>query len=382
MTLLKKTEDSLPAHWYYDADQYAAELNAIWYQEWICVGRVADIPEVGDFCVTQVGEQRIVLTRNQQGELRAFHNTCRHRGSLLCSENKGRFRSGRITCPYHSWSYSLDGHLLGTPARVEAKDFRSQDYSLYGIQVGTWGGFLFINLASSPRQSLTEFLGAAVGDLQNWPLDTLVVVHQEKTSLACNWKIFWENYSECYHCPRIHPELCRVVPVYRKGLLSNADEAGWQPQFSGDDGHPRVADGLDTWTMTGKSELPRFDNLTDEEISIGMTFASLTASMYVVAHPDYVRSVRLFPTGPESVDLIVEWLLPPDVHEMHHQHMESILQLGRLVVEQDGRVCELNQQGLRSMPHKAGVLIPQEYSVREFHDWLRERLSERQEHEP
>lgn len=377
MTLLTKTEQSLPAHWYYDADQYAAELSAIWYQDWICVGRLADIATAGDFRVARVGDQRVILTRNQQGNVRAFHNTCRHRGSLLCSKNKGRFPNGRIICPYHSWSYSLDGHLLQTPARVETEDFRSQDYSLYEIHVDVWGGYLFINLASSPRQNLAEFLGSAVSDLQNWPLGEMVVVHQEITSLACNWKIFWENYSECYHCPRIHPELCRVVPVYKKGLLSYADEAGWRADHAGDDGRPRVAHGLDSWTMDGKSDLPRFEHLTDEEIAIGMTFASLTASMYVVAHPDYVRSVRLLPTGPESVDLVVEWLLSAEVFAAHRQHMDSILQLGRLVVEQDGRVCELNQQGLRSMAHNAGVLVPQEHSVWEFHNWLRERLSDR-----
>ncbi|TFG39176.1 MAG: hypothetical protein E4H42_06425 [Chromatiales bacterium] len=107
-----------------------------------------------------------------------------------------------------------------------------------------------------------------------------------------------------------------------------------------------------------------------------MNFASFTACLFVVGHPDYVRSVRLVPTGPESITLVIDWLLLPGVAESHGSEIEPMLELGRLVVEQDGRACELNQQGLRSSRHESGVLVPQEYGLWEFHEWLRGKLAD------
>ena len=377
MSLLTEVKATLPSAWYYDPEHYARELEAIWYRDWVCVGRLDDIAESGDYFVATIGNQRIIVLRNTERQVRVFHDTCRHRGSTLCTADQGHFRNGRIICPYHTWTYSLDGELLATPTRIETKDFCTKDYSLYEVHSDSWGGFIFVNLGDEPREPLEDFLGQEARELSNWPLAEMESVHEERSSLACNWKIFWENYSECYHCPRVHPELCKIVPVYKKGVLSNADDAKWQPEFAGDDGRPRIARNLQTWTLDGHSPLPPINGLTDTERAIGMSFASFTASMFVVGHTDYVRSVRLFPTGPESVDLIVTWFLMPGVKETHADVLEDLFELGRLVVRQDGEACELNQRGLRSRRHERGVLVPQEESLWEFHEWLRTRLGVR-----
>ncbi|MDH5583515.1 MAG: aromatic ring-hydroxylating dioxygenase subunit alpha [Gammaproteobacteria bacterium] len=378
MTLLTELKPSLPSTWYYDPDHYALELRAVWYRDWVCIGRLEDVPEKGDYRVVELGDQRLIVTRNGDGKVNVFHNTCRHRGSALCTSDAGRFRNGRIICPYHTWTYSLDGDLVATPSRAETDDFHAEEFSLYAVHSDAWGGYLFINLSTAPEHSLLEFLGDEVQRVNNWPLADMVSVHQERADLACNWKVFWENYNECYHCPRMHPELCRLVPVYKKGLISRSDDPDWSPESADDDGEPHVAAGNATWTLDGQTILPPIPGPTDAERNIGMTFASFTASMFVVAHTDYVRSVRLLPTGPESVTLIVDWLLLPGVYESHKDEMEKTLQLGRLVVEQDGRACELNQEGLRSSRHQTGVLVAQEYWLWEFHEWLRDRLREEQ----
>ena len=374
MTLLSEIKTTLPSTWYFDPEHYARELEAIWYRDWVCVGRLDDVAESGDYVVVAIGDQRLIVTRNSEQQVRVFHNTCRHRGSILCTSDQGHFRNGRIICPYHTWTYSLDGELLVTPTRVETGDFRAEDYSLYEVHSDSWGGFLFINLADEPRETLVDFLGMEAKALDNWPLAEMESVHEERSRLACNWKIFWENYSECYHCPRVHPELCKIVPVYKKGILDCGDDAQWQPEFDGDDGRPRIDRDLQTWTLDGQSPLPLIDGLTDTERTIGMSFASFTASMFVVGHTDYVRSVRLLPTGPESVDLVVNWYLVPGIKESHADELERIFELGRLVVRQDGEACELNQRGLHSRRHQRGVLVPQEESLWEFHEWLRGRL--------
>lgn len=375
MTLLSRTENSLPGNWYYDAAQYARELDAVWYRDWVCVGRLEDILHTGDFFVAGIGSQRVLVTRNAQGELRAFHNTCRHRGSALCGDARGRFHNGRIVCPYHSWTYGLDGELLATPYRLPVADFNPDDYPLYGVHVETWGGYVFVNLSREVDTPLDEFLGAEARLLDRWPLADMVSVQQDRRTLTCNWKVFWENYSECYHCPRVHPELCRLVPLYRQAVLNHADTPGWIPAHAGDDGRPRVAPGMRTWTMDGQSRLPLLPGLDESDIASGVTFASFTASMFVVAHPDYVRSVRVLPRSPEAIDLIVDWLLLPDTAAAYRDEFEKLFAVGRTLLEQDGRVCELNQQGLKSQRFRHGILVPQEYSLWDFHQWLRTKLT-------
>jgi len=374
MTLLERTTASLPSDWYYDPAQYARELEAIWYRDWVCVGRVEDLRDAGEYFVVTVGDESLVVTRDREGQPRAFINTCRHRGSRLCTTPRGRFPGGRIVCPYHAWSYALSGELLATPKMELPGDFRREDHALYAVHVDTWGGFLFVNLDKRPSSTLAGFLGEEADNVRRWPLAELVSVRREVSTLACNWKIFWENYSECYHCPGVHPELCRVMPLYREGVLSYEDSAMPPATADAQNTRPRVAPGFTTWTLDGQSKLPLIEGPDAHDRALGVVFASFTASFFIVAHPDYVRSVRIMPKGPELIELTIDWLLPPGVAERHPAELEHMAALGRLVVAQDGRVCELNQQGLRSRRHRAGVLMPQEHALAEFHDWLRSRL--------
>jgi Rieske 2Fe-2S family protein len=374
MRVLTDVKAALPASWYYDAEHYQRELAAIWYRDWVCVGRTESLAEPGSYFVTTIGNQKIIVTTSTAGELKAFHNTCRHRGSRLCREDNGRFLNGRIVCPYHSWTFSTDGQLLATPGRIETDDFDAANYSLYQVHVDSWGGFVFINLAEDPASGLLQFLGEEPDYLRSWPLDSMRSVHQETIRVACNWKLFWENYSECYHCPRVHPELCKVMPVYKKAVFAAKDLPDWEPAYEGDEGRGAVGEGIRTWTASGQSNLPTIEGPTKLELKKGVLFGSVTGSMYLAAHPDYVRSVRVVPTGPESIELVVDWLLPGDYTPGDDIDMDAIYEFGRTVIEQDGDVCELNQQGLHSMRHENGVLVSQEFELWDFHQWLRERL--------
>ena len=372
MTLLTETKPTLPGDWYYDAAHYQRELQAIWYRDWVCVGRADEVPGEGDYLVATVGDQSIIVVRAAEEAIQAFHNTCRHRGSVICTDGSGSFRNGRIICPYHTWTYSLDGDLIATPYRVDTDDFCSSDYSLYKLHVDEWGGFVFVNLSDEPETSLHDFLGAEAVNLANWPLADLESVQQETTALQCNWKVFWENFQECYHCPRHHPELCKIVPMYKEALMSSHEPDG--DDRVSDDLWRGMGEGKVTWTVDGQTRLPFFDGLSDEDIKEGMVYASFTASMFVVGHPDYVRSVRIYPTGPETTRLVVDWYLMPGIREEYSDEIEHMLELGRLVVKQDAALSDLNQLGLRSKAHKQGVLIPQEYELWDFHEWLRSRL--------
>lgn len=376
MAALKEIRNSLPSHWYFDPAHYQRELEAIWYRDWVCVGREELIWKPGDYFVAGLGDQSIIVTRHTDGALRAFHNTCRHRGSILCRDSAGRFRNGRILCPYHSWAYATDGRLVATPGRIQSAGFDSSNFSLYEVHVASWRGFIHVNLADQPKLDLGAQLGDEAANVAAWPLESLRCVHREVQPVACNWKIFWENYSECYHCPPVHPELCRIMPVYSNGVVQQSDLPDWQPAHEGDIGRARVAEGVRTWTLDGNSSLPAISGPAEEEVAAGVTFASFAASMFLVAHPDYVRSVRIVPTGAESIDLVAEWFLPADTAEVAPEQIEAILGLARTVMRQDAEVCELNQRGLRSRRHAGGVLVAQEYALWDFHQWIRQRLAD------
>lgn len=371
--MLQKLHPGLPTHWYYDPQHYQLELQSIWYQQWICVGRESDWPETGSYQAVELGDQNILVLRAHGGQLNAFHNTCRHRGSILCEQASGKLPQGRIVCPYHAWTYDLEGELQHTPRRVETDDFDASQLSLYRVNLQCWGGFVFICLAGQPEKSLQESLGDEGKALDNWPLCKLKRVHREEQELNCNWKIFWENFLECYHCPGIHPELCKLVPVYGQGFLSTDDlqALGRESPTPAD---RMLADKAQTWVFNGISGLPLIEGLTDADRARGMTFATLIPSVFVVAHQDYVRSVRVIPLGPEKTRLSIDWLLPEASLDADPDLIEQMIAFARQVVQEDGRACELNQKGLKSIRHHHGVLMPQEYDVLEFNNWVRDCL--------
>ena len=204
--------------------------------------------------------------------------------------------------------------------------------------------------------------------LDAWPLEELALAHREAHTVSCNWKVFWENFLECYHCPGIHRELCRLVPLYGAGVVATSDLPAGHV-LAGE--HRPLREGAVTWSEDGQTPLPWFEGLDEARQAAGMTFATLLPTMFVVAHVDYVRSVRVLPLAPEQTLLTVDWYLAPEVLAEGEVDIERLTAMGRQVVMEDAAVCEINQRGLRNHPHRAGILLPQEHDVRWFQDWVR-----------
>ncbi len=367
---LDEVSDTLPSVFYYDRDHHERELKQIWFRQWLLVGRSDGLAAVGDYQVVEVGDQSVIITRAGHHRLRAFHNTCRHRGSVLCQQSRGHFRAGRIVCPYHAWTYSLEGELTATPWRLEGGGFEPARYPLYDVAVGEWAGFIFINLDEKAAPFDDRTLADTPALLANWNLGETVTVHTMTLDLECNWKTFWDNFNECLHCPAVHPELCRIVPQFREGLAT-----GNVVRSDGDTSSPLI-EGAVTWSVGGTTDLPWFDRLTEREQRAGATFGVFPPSGYVVAHVDYARVVHMLPTAPERTRLEVSWLVPTGTVEHPGFSVGELIELAETVVREDGRASEINQKGLRSSRHKTGVLVPQEIFVREFHDWVREQLDD------
>jgi Rieske 2Fe-2S family protein len=357
---------------YYSPDRYRSEIAAIWQREWLCVGRETDWEQVGAYSIVKIDAQEVVVTRNRDRELRAFFNTCRHRGSQLCTTETGQFTAGRIVCPYHAWAYDLDGRLVATPNQVGEVNLDRNEFGLYPVALSVWRGFVFVNLAEQPVDSLTESLGDEAETLASWPLENLSVALREQHVIRCNWKLFWENFLECYHCPGIHTELCKLVPMYGHGITS---KSAIPADFPEDFRRRRLREGAVTWSADGQTPLPWFDGLSEQEQGAGMTYLTHLPSVFIVAHVDYVRSVRVMPLGPEETRLTVDWLLAPEVLGTGSVDIERMACFGRQVVLEDAAICETNQRGLHCQRHDHGVLTPGEEDVLWFHNWLRKRIS-------
>jgi Rieske 2Fe-2S family protein len=353
---LLKAETTLPSTAYWDEEAYRRDLEAIWYRDWVLACREADIAQPLSYRVVTIGTQQVLVLRDDRGEIRAFHNTCRHRGSQLCSESEGRLKA-RV------------------PSRSLPEGFDKADYPLYPVAVSIWRGFIFINLSSKPESSAVACFDRDSVDLSNWPLEELVTGHTYTKVMACNWKIFWENFNECLHCPGVHKHLSHLVPIYGRGLMARHDDPDWKRHADND--APEYAGGLragaETWSEDGRVHGPQFPHLTEAERTAGQAYATHLPSMFVVGHVDYVRTVRLRPLGPEQTDLTAEWLFQPEAMAEGGTDLDNIVSFGTRVLEEDAAICEVNQRGLRSLRHEAGVLMPEEYDLRRFHDWVRTR---------
>lgn len=381
---LRQLEPSLPSSWYFDPAQYALELDRIWYRHWIYLCRADSLAAPGCFRSFTIGTQPVLIVRDDDGALRAFYNTCRHRGSMLCTEPSGRLPARVITCPYHAWSYRLSGELARIPSAGRAHHVPMQETALYPVALREWQGFVYVNLNDSNRgfgdnDGFGTNFNANVDAVAHWPLAELAVGQRLTKRLSCNWKVFWENYNECLHCPTVHPALTSLVPIYRRGIMEPRDDPDWQAQLHTED--PAYQGGLRagaaTWSMDGRSLGNEFPQLTDEERRIGYHYVTNLPSHYLVAHVDHVRSSRLLPLGPEQTELEIEWLFPRATLEDPGVDIRRVCDFSAQVMAEDAAACATNQRGLHSAPHTHGVLMPEEYDVLRLHQWLRAQLSDR-----
>jgi len=373
---LTEHTEGLPADAYFDPRQYERELQRIWYRNWVYVGRSSDLARARGFRTFEIGDQRILLVRDEQRALQGFYNTCRHRGAALCREPEGMLRAGTIVCPYHAWVYNLQGDLLRTSSKAHASGFDVADFPLYRISVKEWNGFIFVALNDRPPP-FEKIFDLPLNRLDAWPLEELVVGHVLSKTMRSNWKIFWENYNECLHCPGVHPQLSQLVPIYGRGLLEERDDPQWRahaadpdPKFKGG-----LRSGAATWSLDGKTTGVPFAGLSDADRKAGYVYMTGLPSVFLVGHVDYVRVVRLLPLGPELTELRVEYLFSPQTLEDPQFDLRNVVDFTDRVMTEDAQVCELNQRGLRARPHMRGVVMPEEYVVRQFHEWLRAELA-------
>ena len=340
---------TLPGRCYSSEEVFHAEKERIFYHSWSCVGREKQIPDLGDYFVATVGEECIIILRDRGATARAFYNVCRHRGTRLCTDVSGRF-SGTIQCPYHAWTYGLDGGLLAARHMQDVEGFDRHDYPLCSAALASWEGFLFLNLAQEP-EPFEEAFAPLMWKFTAWQMPTLRVAHRIEYDVQANWKLLVENYSECYHCPLIHPALVQLSPADsgRNDLVEGP--------FLG--GYNTLNDQRGSLTMTGYTARPPIGDVAGEDLN-RVYYYSIFPTMLLSLHPDYVMAHTLWPQGARQTRIVCEWLFAPETIAQPDFDPADAVEFWDMTNRQDWHACELTQLGVGSRAYTPGPYAHQE----------------------
>ncbi len=341
---------TLPGRLYTSPEVLAEEREKIFARGWNCVGRSSRLAAPGDFFVREIAGESIIVLRDREGTLRAFFNICRHRGTRLCREESGQF-GATIQCSYHAWTYSTDGRLVGAPHMQDAADFDKSEYPLHQAALAEWEGFLFVSLSEKPAPFEKDW-AAMKGRFSRFGLPGLVVGHKVTYDVRANWKLVFQNYSECLHCPTIHPKLATVLP-YQSG----ANDLTEGP-FLG--GYMEIKAPNESATMSGRAcGRVVSGDLPEEDRKRGFYY-SLMPNLLLSLHPDYVNFYLIHPVDVNRTRVESEWLFHPDTVADPANNISDGVEFWDLTNRQDWDIVEQSQLGISSRRYRPGPYSPRE----------------------
>lgn len=358
--------ETLPPWCYTSEAFYDREIETIFMKCWNFIGRVDRVPNPGDYFTLEFCGVPVVVVRGSDSKVRAFSNACRHRGSLV-ARGSGNCKS--LICPYHSWTYSLTGELIGAGEMQDTSGFDQQDYGLVPIKLDTWAGFMFISFNDDP-EPLGRYLGGLPRKLEKYDLDNLVCVRREEYDMNCNWKFFVENAKESYHIATVHRNtINRYASARSAGYTVEETDGQYCVTFAQHEGSMAL--------LKGAAGFPLIETLSGREAK--GTYAPLIyPSTYLACTIDTVWYLELQPMGPERTRLIHGACFPksrvdrPDFDEIVKNYYER----WDITSDEDILACELQQKGIRSPFSRAGRFSKREPLVHEIDNWILDRVLE------
>ena len=359
---------TLPQRYYTDPEWFQQEMEAIYFDTWLCVGRVGQIPNAGDYFVRRVGNASVIVTRDEQGAIRAFHNVCRHRGTLLCKDDEGKF-AGRIQCPYHAWTYKLDGSLANAPHMEKVQGFREADYPLNAVASAVWDGHIFINLSARPIP-FSEHLAGLDRKFRPWRMEELQMVERRVYQLKANWKLIIQNYSECLHCPIVHP-LLQKHSHYMSG-----DNEPPQPTYLG--GRMDLRDGVKTLTMDGTTSRCSLPGLSADD-QRRVYYYCLLPNFLLNLHPDYMLTFTLWPHAVDQTEIICEWHFHPDEIKKPGFNPQDAVEFWDITNKQDWELSDMAQVGIGSKGYQPGPYSNREELLLALDRWVLGKVGTKQD---
>ncbi|MCD2194686.1 aromatic ring-hydroxylating dioxygenase subunit alpha [Actinomycetospora endophytica] len=360
--------ETLPGRYYTDPTIFAAEQALIFETGWFCAVLAADIPTAGMFETVDVGRESVIVARGRAGEVNAYLNVCRHRGARLCTEETGSVRRS-FQCPYHAWTYRLDGRLTAAPNLTEMPDIDRVRYGLHRVHVREWLGYVWLCLAEEPPSFSDTVIADVTGRLGSpdaivgYQVADLALGRRITYDVAANWKQIVENFMECYHCGTIHPELTEVLPEFADGLAAQYF-VGHGAEFGED---------VRGFTVDGSEGLERLPGVGAEQ---DRRYYAITVrpQVFINLVPDHVVFHRMFPVAADRTIVRCDWLYLPGV-VASGADLDRSVELFHRVNQQDFDACERCQVSMDSRSYaRGGVLVPSEHHIGEFHDWVRDRV--------
>ena len=362
-------ERTLDREFYFSPEIFAREKERIFYREWFCAGREEELSAAGDYLVVEVGGESVLVVRTREGKLAAHYNVCRHRGSRLVPAGSRGSLGGSIRCPYHSWTYSLDGDLRTAPYLHEDDGLSKTSLALHPVGIETWGGFFFLNLtpaeAADSNYDLPRQLGAVPERLQRYPLAQLRSGRRIVYEVGANWKVLLENYNECYHCGPVHPELCRLVPAFKQRGGSDLD---WER------GIPH-REGAWTFTETGTTSRKPFDGLNDDE-RIRHKGELVYPNFMISLSADHVTAYTVWPRTPVHTTIVCDFLFHPSEMALPEFEPADAVDFWDRVNRQDWAICENVQRGMQSRVFQHGYYAPMESASLDIRRYIKEKLEQ------
>ena len=376
---------SLGQPFYTDQQVFESEWEYIWKKYWLFAGTTAQIPKAGDYFTYQAHKDSVIIIRGNSGEVHAHYNTCRHRGSLVCLEEKGN--TPKLICPYHQWVYDKDGSLL--KSRLMPDDFDRSQFGLHPVHVRVAEGLIFISLANDPPD-FKKVLKDYSPFLKPYNVDNAKVAFTKRYELRTNWKLVAENFRECYHCGPAHPEYCNAV--IGANLRESADEelavrrVAWQQKglaintvnFQDDSFHFAIRyplrPGVESYSLDGKAvAIPMGDH---NDYDAGVLGLVMLPNFWMDAVSDYMWTMRLTAVSPSLTYIDLAWLVDKNAKEGVDYNIDRLTDFWRITGEQDWELCENNFKGIESSQYQPGPYAPIEADVAKFVDWYIERMRE------
>ena len=342
----------LPRDAYTSPRVFAFEQQRFFAGSWTCVGREGDLEATGAQRAVRVGGAGVLLARGTDGRARAFANTCRHRGHELLGVGEETTRR-TVLCPYHAWTYDLDGSLRAAPGFREHTEFRPAEHGLVELPLESWHGFLFVN-GSGDAPPFAEHVGALGELVAPYQPARLVPLASHAYDLACNWKVVLENYHECYHCPLIHPELCQVSPP------ASGDNFELDGAWVG--GTMDLRDHAATMSLDGHSDGVPIPGLDAERLRT-VAYLGLFPNLLLSLHPDYLMTHLVEPLGPDLSHVVCTWYFPPEATGRPGFDPAYAVEFWDRTNRQDWAACESVQRGMASPHFQPGPLAPAEDAV-------------------
>jgi Rieske 2Fe-2S family protein len=340
---------TLPSRFYTDPQIFAREREEFFASQWVCVARLEDLAAPGDYVLREIAGDSVIVTRDGDGQCRGFFNVCRHRGTRLCTEPKGHF-ADRIQCPYHAWTYALDGRLVAAPHMDGTPGFRCDDITLGAVAVDVWDGHVFACLGR-PQVPLREQVGELASKFAPWGMFELRRAHRVTYDVKANWKLLIQNYSECLHCPIIHPALQKL-----SHYMSGDNEPSTRTWLGG---RMELRPEIGTMSRDGRLRRPPLPGLGEQE-QRHVYYYALLPNLLLSLHPDYVMTHVLWPRACDRTEVWCEWLFHPRVFDQPTFDPADAIDFWDQTNREDWRVSELSQLGLTSRGYRPGP-----YSIRE-----------------